>query len=139
MGRKPISEFDVRLREEIARNLLKVTKGKTQSQISDLTGIPASTLSGYFTKRSTITEENTIKLAEAFNVEKSDIDPRFKPNFKFFDDQLTDRHFKSVEDASNKYDLKSMLDGAVSFDGKKLSEKDKAAILGYIEGRMNKD
>lgn len=139
MGRKPISEFDVRLREEIANNLMKITKGKTQAQISDLTGIPASTLSGYFTQRSTITEENTIKLAEAFNVEKSDIDPRYKRDFSFFDDQLTDHHFKSVEDASNKYDLKSMLDGAVSFDGKKLSDKDKAAILGYIEGRMNKD
>ncbi|WP_251854333.1 helix-turn-helix domain-containing protein [Enterococcus italicus] len=139
MGRKPISEFDVRLREEIARNLLKVTKGKTQSQISDLTGIPASTLSGYFTKRSTITEENAQKIADAFHIDKSDIDPRFKPNFKFFDDQLTDKHFELVKESEIKYDLKSMLDGAVSFDGKKLSDKDKAAILGYIEGRMNKD
>lgn len=32
-----------------------------------------------------------------------------------------------------------MLDEAVSFDGKKLSEKDKAAILGYIEGRLHDD
>ena len=138
MGRKPLSDFDIRLREEIANNLLKVTKGKTQAQISDLTGIPASTLSGYFAKRSTITEENTEKIANIFHVAKSDIDPRFKPDFKFFDNQLTDKHFEAISNAENA-DLKQMLDEAVSFDGKKLSEKDKAAILGYIEGRLHDD
>lgn len=139
MGRKPISDFDIRLREEIASNLLKITNGKTQAQIADLTGIPASTLSGYFSKRSTITEENTLKIAKIFNVDASEIDPRFKKNFKFFDDQLTNKHFELIKEEESKYDLKQMIDGAISFDGKKLSEKDKAAILGYIEGRLHDD
>ncbi|MBP1044887.1 helix-turn-helix transcriptional regulator [Enterococcus sp. BWM-S5] len=80
MGRSPLTEFEIGLREIISNNLKKVTRGKTQAQISDITGIPPSTLSGYFAKRSTITEENLNIISEKFNVDRSEIDPRYAKN-----------------------------------------------------------
>ncbi|WP_413770214.1 LexA family protein, partial [Vibrio vulnificus] len=44
---------------------------------SDETGIPVSTLSGYFAKRSTPNAGAVQKLADYFGVNKSDIDPRY--------------------------------------------------------------
>lgn len=85
MGRPPISSFEKQLRNEISNNLKSITRGMTQAQISELTGIPTSTLSGYFAKRSTIKEENLTKIAKAFNVDKADIDPRHSRNYDFID------------------------------------------------------
>lgn len=81
MPRNTLSEFDKKLREEISNNLKKHTKGLTQSELSDMTGIPTSTLSGYFSKRSTINAGNTQKIADALGINKQDIDPRFKESF----------------------------------------------------------
>lgn len=81
MPRNTLSEFDKKLREEISNNLKKHTKGLTQAELSDMTGIPTSTLSGYFSKRSTINAGNTQKIADALGINKQDIDPRFKEDF----------------------------------------------------------
>ena len=53
MPRNKLSKFDRELREIISENLKKYAGHLTQGQLSDLTGIPASTLSGYFSMRST--------------------------------------------------------------------------------------
>ncbi|KRM81371.1 hypothetical protein FC35_GL000151 [Limosilactobacillus coleohominis DSM 14060] len=50
----------------------------TQKELSEKTGIPTSTISGYFAKRSTPNAGALQKLADALNVNKSDIDPRYK-------------------------------------------------------------
>lgn len=78
MARNPLSEFERKLRKEISLNLKKHTKGITQADLSAMTGIPTSTLSGYFAERSTINAGNTQKIADALGIEKQDIDPRFK-------------------------------------------------------------
>lgn len=79
MARSKLSVFDMRLRETISSNLKRLTNGMTQEDLSNLTGIPQSTLSGYFAKRSTINVGNLQKIADALNVSKEDIDPiRFK-------------------------------------------------------------
>ena len=79
MARSKLSVFDMRLRETISSNLKRLTNGMTQEDLSNLTGIPQSTLSGYFAKRSTINAGNLQKIADALNVSKEDIDPiRFK-------------------------------------------------------------
>ena len=79
MARSKLSVFDMRLRETISTNLKRLTNGMTQEDLSNLTGIPQSTLSGYFAKRSTINVGNLQKIADALNVSKEDIDPiRFK-------------------------------------------------------------
>lgn len=77
MPRNKLSHFDRNLRKQISENLKKYAGHLTQYQLSDMTGIPASTLSGYFSMRSTPNAGAVQKIADALNVNKSDIDPRF--------------------------------------------------------------
>ncbi|MDT2830060.1 XRE family transcriptional regulator [Vagococcus carniphilus] len=85
MARKPLSEEDLQIRKIIAENLKRITHGLTQAEISDRTGIPTSTLSGYLTEKSTINKDNAEKIAAAFNIDKSDIDPRYIRNYEYYD------------------------------------------------------
>lgn len=77
MPRNQLSDFDKQLRKQISENLKLHSKGLTQYEISNLTGIPASTISGYFAMRSTPNAGNIQKLASALGVTKADLDPRF--------------------------------------------------------------
>lgn len=77
MPRHKLTAFELKLRETISANLKKVSGGISQQQLSDMTGIPASTISGYFAKRSTPNPGAIQKIADALKVNKSDIDPRF--------------------------------------------------------------
>lgn len=80
MARESLSEFDKLTRKKIALNLKKLIdeQGLTQTELSSKLKIPASTLSGYFSERSTIQAGNLQKIADYFNVEKGDIDERYK-------------------------------------------------------------
>lgn len=78
MPRNELSDLDKVARHQISQNLKQLTKGMTQRDLSKLTGIPASTLSGYFAERSTPNAGALEKIADALNVQKSDIDPRYK-------------------------------------------------------------
>ncbi len=78
MPRHTLSEFDKKLRKEISYNLKMYTQGLTQAELSLMTGIPTSTLSGYFAERSTISDENVQKIADTLGLDKRDIDPRFE-------------------------------------------------------------
>lgn len=80
MPRNQLSAFDKKLRKEISENLKKYTAGITQNELSALTGIPTSTLSGYFAMRSTPNAGNVQKIADALNISKDKIDPRFNSN-----------------------------------------------------------
>lgn len=77
MPRNKISDFDKKIRAAIAQNLKKYTSSITQGQLSEMTGIPASTISGYFAERSTPNAGQVQKIADALGVDKADIDPRF--------------------------------------------------------------
>lgn len=77
MPRNKLSKFDKELRAQISANLKKYTDGITQYELSEMTGIPVSTLSGYFTMRSTPNAGNIQKIADALHIDKSDLDPRF--------------------------------------------------------------
>lgn len=79
MARNKLSPLEKSAREEISSNLKKLTakRGLTQQKLSDLTGIPPSTLSGYFAKRSTPNAGTLQKIADALKVKKSDIDSRY--------------------------------------------------------------
>ena len=59
-------------------NVLLQLSGKKQIDITRQTGIPASTLTGYFKGTRLPSPVNVQKLADFFNVLKSDVDPRFK-------------------------------------------------------------
>lgn len=80
MPRNSLSDFEKNLRKQISTNLKKYSSHLTQNELSKLTGIPASTISGYFAMRSTPNAGNIQKLATALNCSKSDLDPRFKSN-----------------------------------------------------------
>lgn len=78
MARSKRSTFDEDMRKIVALKLdmaLK-QKGWTKTMLSDKTGISSSTLSGYFTAKYNISEENLEKLADVLEMEPSDIDPR---------------------------------------------------------------
>ena len=68
MPRNKLSKFDKSLREQISNNLKRLCENMTQSQLSDLTGIPESTISGYFAMRSTPNAGNVQKIADALSV-----------------------------------------------------------------------
>lgn len=78
MARSKRGTFDEDMRRIVALNLDKALqqKGWTKSMLSEKTGISASTLSGYFTAKYNISEENLKKLSEILGVAPSDIDPR---------------------------------------------------------------
>lgn len=78
MARSKRSTFDEDMRKIVALNLGRALqqKGWTKSMLSEKTGISASTLSGYFTAKYNINEENLKKLSEILGVAPSDIDPR---------------------------------------------------------------
>lgn len=118
MPRNKLSDFDKNVRLQISSNLKRLTAHLTQNQLSDMTGIPSSTLSGYFSMRSTINPENTQKIADALGVLKSDIDPRFSPTFN-----------KKVPK-----DLRKILeDEEITLNGRMMSAEDKEKMYKIVE------
>lgn len=77
MPRAKLTAFEKEVRKNIALNLKRLTKGMKQYQLSEKTGIPTSTLSGYFAERSTPDPANVQIIADALGVSKEEIDPRF--------------------------------------------------------------
>lgn len=80
MARPASTNFDKEIRSQVAANLISLLrkKGWTKSDLSKETEISPSTLSGYFNKKYNITSGNLQRIADAFGVEKGDIDPRYK-------------------------------------------------------------
>ncbi|MFT9318960.1 helix-turn-helix domain-containing protein, partial [Liquorilactobacillus sp.] len=76
MPRNKLSPLEAKIRKDISDKLKFYSRGMTQKELSEKTGIPVSTLSGYFARRSTPNIGAIEKLSEALNVNKSDIDPR---------------------------------------------------------------
>lgn len=64
-----------------------------QAELSKKTGIPKSTLSGYFAQRSTPNAGNLGKTSAALNINKSDINPRYRydANYEINDIKKTTR------------------------------------------------
>lgn len=78
MARSKRSTFDEDMRKIVALRLGMALKrrGWTKTMLADKTGISSSTLSGYFTAKYNISEENLEKLARALDMKPSEIDPR---------------------------------------------------------------
>jgi len=79
MDRGQHTKYEMQLRQAIAANLKALLKERrmTQKQLSDLTGIPTSTISDYLRAKSLAVPGNIQKIADALGVHKSDIDPSF--------------------------------------------------------------
>lgn len=80
MARGELTPQEIENRKEISANINKLIKEKNVSQVDihNHTKIPKSTLTGYVKGTSTPNPGNVQKLADFFNVKKSEIDPRFK-------------------------------------------------------------
>lgn len=117
MPRNKLSKFDKSLREQISNNLKRLCEGMTQYQLSDMTGIPVSTISGYFAMRSTPNAGNVQKIADALHVKKSDIDPRFSPDFlnSNKDPEITGKDEREIE--SDLEDMMNSVSSAAYEDG----------------------
>lgn len=79
MARSELTPLDESYKPLIARrinNLLNI-QHKKQVDLHKVTGIPSSTITGYVKGRTLPTPGNVQKMADFFNVRKSDIDPRF--------------------------------------------------------------
>ena len=91
-----------------------------KSQLSDLTGIPESTISGYFAMRSTPNAGNVQKIADALSVKKSDIDPRFSPDFLKEETGLNRKDEREIE--SDLEDMMNSVAAAAFEDGSDLED-----------------
>ena len=77
--KRKITIFERMAREEIAKNIktYMALRGKiSQKKLSELTGIPASTIANYSNMSSTPAPEAVKKIAKALDVAPEDIDPR---------------------------------------------------------------
>lgn len=80
MARPASTAFDKEIRSQVAANLnaLLRRKGWTKADLAKQSQISPSTLSGYFNQKYNITPGNLQKISDIFEVEKGDIDPRYK-------------------------------------------------------------
>ncbi|MDY4064513.1 MAG: helix-turn-helix transcriptional regulator [Ligilactobacillus agilis] len=125
MPGKKLTPQELEYKKIISQRLQKLLadSGKKKSDITQLVKIPASTLTGYFNGLRLPSEENLSKLAKFFNVSESDIDPRFKP---------------VTNDEENKsHKIEDILDSAMTFNGKPLTENDRNVIRGMIEAYLD--
>ncbi|OAS17460.1 LexA family protein [Paenibacillus oryzisoli] len=79
MERGKHTEFELKLRESIAKNLKTLLNDNrmTQRELSLQTGIPTSTISDYLNSKSLAVPGNIQKIAFALKVSKDRIDPSF--------------------------------------------------------------
>lgn len=82
MARNELTPQEIELRKVISSKLNSLLEQKniTQADLSEILKIPKSTLNGYFKGTSTPNPGNVQKLADFFEIKKSDIDPRFNKN-----------------------------------------------------------
>ncbi|WP_418521048.1 helix-turn-helix domain-containing protein [Megasphaera massiliensis] len=158
MPRNKLSKFDRELREIISENLKKYAGHLTQGQLSELTGIPASTLSGYFSMRSTPNAGNIQKIADALGLNKSDLDPRFSSEFLKTGDgrevqtaqyghetavshqPLSGNYYNDPSVAKLAEELRIDPNRRILFDATKdLSAEDIEIVLNLINGLKSKD
>ena len=80
MGRNKLTPQEIELKKVVASNLNELLNKTTKKKIDIHReyGIPNSSISDYFKGKSLPSKENVIKLANFFNVNTYDIDPRMK-------------------------------------------------------------
>lgn len=123
MARTELTPQDKEYKKIISSRLnnLLNSSGRKQIDITRQVGIPASTLTGYFKGTRLPSPQNVAKLAEYFNVDKSAIDPRFKPTRDPREDDL-----KTADLADD--------DTIFTFEGKPIPEQDLEYMKRLLRG-----
>lgn len=122
MARTELTPKDIEYKKIISSrlNYLLTKNNLKQVDVHNKTGIPASTLTGYF-KGSTLPSPGNIqKLADLFNVKKSEIDPRFEIENK----SKTKREVDLSDD-----------NVVFTYEGRKIPEEDLEMIKRFMRGK----
>jgi repressor LexA len=80
MARSKYTEVELDMIKEMSYNLkrLLLVNGVTQTELSDRTGLPTSTISDYVNGKTLMSPGNLQKIADSLNVLKSDINTSFR-------------------------------------------------------------
>ncbi|WP_093626761.1 helix-turn-helix domain-containing protein [Limosilactobacillus gorillae] len=121
MARTELTPQDKEYKKIISSRLndLLSKSGRKQIDITRTVGIHASTLTGYFKGTRLPSPQNVEKLAKYFNVDKSDIDPRFTPT--------------APDEDRNTADLADD-DTIFTFEGKPIPEQDLEYMKRLLRG-----
>lgn len=77
MARKKYSEIEIRAIKETAANIKRIMnlRGMSQTELSEKTDIPTSTISDYVNARTLVSMGNLEKISEALRVPKTELQP----------------------------------------------------------------
>ncbi|MDR0299152.1 MAG: helix-turn-helix transcriptional regulator [Streptococcaceae bacterium] len=122
MGRGNSTPQDEENKKIIAAkiNQLLLAQNKKKIELHRATGIPVSTITGYVQAKTLPNPENLEKISTFFEVKKSAIDPRF-----------------SKDEIKVNVNLDEILARSVAWQGKDLSESDKAIIKAQIQAYLD--
>lgn len=121
-------------REEISRNIkyyMSLNNKISLQQLSELTGIPKSTLGNYTQKANSPTPEAVKKIARALNVNPEDIDPRLVNIEDAKKVIQNSRKLYGAEKENFRTNLKFLM------SEKKITEQEIARITGYTVGAIS--
>ena len=82
MARKKYSEIEIRAMKETAANIKRIMKlrGMSQTELSEKTNIPTSTISDYVNARTLVSMGNLEIISEALHVPKTELQPSLGGN-----------------------------------------------------------
>lgn len=126
--RLQIDLLEKQLKKIISDNLKSImkTKGITQSRLSELSGIPQSTISDIIKEKFLVNAGKVQQLADALKVVKSDIDPSFSSTIH----NDCERYVKFYLPIHLEMGLEIE---EVYYEGKKISNEDKEKIKGMLK------
>lgn len=119
MARTELTPKDIEYKKLISSRLQSLLSRNNTKQVDihKATGIPASTLTGYFKGTTLPSPGNVQKLADFFGVVKSDIDPRFE----------TETESKKEIDLDDD-------DVIFTYEGRKIPKEDLETIKRFMRG-----
>lgn len=119
MARTELTPKDIEYKKLISSRLQSLLSRNNTKQVDihKTTGIPASTLTGYFKGTTLPSPGNVQKLADFFGVVKSDIDPRFE----------TETESKKEIDLDDD-------DVIFTYEGRKIPKEDLETIKRFMRG-----
>lgn len=133
-GRGQQSPLDLQYKQVIAKNLHSLTNQKKLKQVdvSKGTSISISTLNGYYQGQRLPSPGNVQKLADFFNVNKSDIDPRFRQIGISDDQKVSLKKGNQDEDT-----LEAIVNSFRSWKNIPVTDEQRAAIKASVSAMLD--
>lgn len=115
------------IKQIIANNIkyLRTKKNISALELSELVGVSQSSVSDWENAKKMPRAGSIEKLAQVFNVDKTDI--------------LTERSSNRKDTKVVESDLAKMVDNAMSFNGQPVTDHDREIIMAYLKGRFGEN